>query len=163
MTIKQKPLIALLFSFSLMYLTGCEAETPTDGPLMTVYKSPTCQCCARWVEHMEAAGFTVEVQNRRDLGAVKQELGVQPALGSCHTAVTQGYVIEGHVPAAEVHRLLREHPDATGLSVPGMPIGSPGMEQGSRQDPYEVLLFSDGASPQTYATYPTETHSETRD
>lgn len=103
---------------------------------------------------MEEAGFAVTVGERADLGAIKQELGVQPTLGSCHTATVEGYVIEGHVPANEVHRLLEEKPDAIGLSVPAMPIGSPGMEMGDREDPYEVLLFAEDSPPQVYAAYP---------
>ncbi|WP_420455001.1 DUF411 domain-containing protein [Rubrivirga sp.] len=111
-----------------------------DAPTLTVYKSPTCGCCAMWVEHMEAAGFTVDVRDRDDMAAVKDSLGVPSDLASCHTGVVDGYVVEGHVPAEQVARLLEERPEARGLSVPGMPIGSPGMEMGDRRDPYDVLI-----------------------
>jgi hypothetical protein len=112
---------------------------------LKVYKTPWCGCCVAWVDHMRAAGFTVTVEERDDLEPLKAYYGVTADLGSCHTGLIDGYVIEGHVPAAEVKRLLEERPEARGLAVPGMPIGSPGMEQGDRKDPYEVILFSDEA------------------
>jgi hypothetical protein len=111
-----------------------------DTPTLTVYKSPTCGCCSLWVEHMQAAGFTVEVQDREDMAAVKDSLGLPADLSSCHTGVIDGYVVEGHVPAEQVARLLAEKPEAMGLAVPGMPAGSPGMEMGDRRDPYDVLV-----------------------
>jgi hypothetical protein len=110
---------------------------------VTVWKSPTCGCCSKWVEHMAAAGFKVTARDTSDMQAVKRRLAVPDAMGSCHTAVVQGYVIEGHVPAADIQRLLREKPKVTGLAVPGMVTGSPGME-GGRSDPYEVVAFGDG-------------------
>ena len=113
-----------------------------DAPTLTVYKSPTCGCCAMWAEHMEAAGFTVETRDRDDMAAVKDSLGLPSDLASCHTGVVGGYVVEGHVPAEQVARLLQERPDALGLAVPGMPIGSPGMEMGDRRDPYDVLVVA---------------------
>ncbi len=108
-----------------------------------VYKSPTCGCCAKWVNHMRQAGFEVTVNDTSDLDAVKQQYGVPYGMGSCHTAVVDGYVIEGHVPATDVKRFLLEKPDAAGLAVPGMPIGSPGMEQGDYRERYAVLLFGE--------------------
>ena len=93
-----------------------------------------------WVEHMEAAGFQVEAIDRDDMAAVKDSLGLPSDLSSCHTGVIDGYVIEGHVPAEQVARLIEEKPEALGLAVPGMPIGSPGMEQGDRRDAYDVLV-----------------------
>ena len=121
---------------------------PADAPTVTVYKSPTCGCCSMWVEHLEASGFEVESVDRDDMGAVKDSLGVPSHLSSCHTAVVGDYVVEGHVPAEHVARMLEEQPEARGLAVPGMPIGSPGMEQGDRRDPYDVVVFDaagDGA------------------
>jgi len=112
---------------------------------MKVYKSPWCGCCGSWVGHMRGAGFDVTVVEVEDLAPIKSEYGVPEELQSCHTALVDGYVIEGHVPAADVRRLLSERPDGVGLSVPGMPVGSPGMEQGGRRDPYSVILFSDRA------------------
>lgn len=116
-----------------------------DLPLVTVYKTATCGCCSKWADHIEAAGFPVKTVDVTDLGAVKAEHGIPAAYGSCHTAVVDGYAVEGHVPAEDVKRLLAERPQAAGLAVPGMPIGSPGMETpGRRADRYEVLLVQDG-------------------
>ena len=109
---------------------------------LQVFKSPWCGCCNDWIEHMQAACFRVTVEDLEDLAPVKAMLGVPPALESCHTGLIDGYVIEGHVPAQEVLRLLDERPTATGLAVPGMPIGSPGMEQGNQREPYDVVLFT---------------------
>lgn len=110
-----------------------------------VYKSPYCGCCADWVDHMRENGFNVEVIKKDDVTPIKQMSGVPKELHSCHTAFVDGYVVEGHVPAEDVRRLLAEQPTAVGLSTPGMPIGSPGMEQGDQKDPYNVILFgSDG-------------------
>ena len=111
---------------------------------VTVYKTASCGCCVGWVEHLQAAGFQTQVHDVADLAAVKEQLGVPRALGSCHTATVGGYVIEGHVPAADIRRLLAQRPQGTGLAVPGMPVGSPGMEYGDRVDPYQVLLWGDG-------------------
>ena len=125
-----------------------------DAPTMTVFKSPTCGCCSMWIEHMEAAGFTVDARDRDDMVAVKDSLGLPSDLASCHTGVVDGYVVEGHVPAEHVARLLDERPDVLGLSVPGMPIGSPGMEMGDRRDPYDVLAVSAGGEAAVFASIP---------
>lgn len=123
---------------------------------MQVWKSPTCGCCADWIRHVEATGgFRVVVH---DVGnnAARARLGLPMRLGSCHTALVDGYVIEGHVPVADVQRLLRERPDALGLTVPGMPIGSPGMdgpEYGGRRDPYDVLLVRRDGSTRVFASH----------
>lgn len=118
-------------------------------PLVQVWKSPSCGCCHLWVEHLQAEGFDVQVFDSGNT-AVRARLGVPQALGSCHSARVDGYAIEGHVPAADIHRLLRERPAAVGLAVPGMPIGSPGMdgpEYGPRRDAYDVLLvLRDGST-----------------
>jgi hypothetical protein len=124
---------------------GVVQTAATDLPPVTVYKSPTCGCCSAWAEHMEAAGFPVETVDVADLGAVKAEHGIPPQYGSCHTATVGGYAVEGHVPAEDVKRLLAERPAAAGLAVPGMPIGSPGMETPGRPaEAYDVLLVADG-------------------
>lgn len=119
------------------------AATATLPPL-TVYKSATCGCCRAWVDHMRGAGFTVRTVDTEDLDRVKGELGVPGALQSCHTAVVGAYLVEGHVPAADVKQLLAQKPAVRGLAVPGMPIGSPGMEQGDPRDydRYEVMAFT---------------------
>lgn len=119
-------------------------------PAMVVYKSPTCGCCVKWAEHMEAAGFEVESRNMRDMGSIKKELGVPRPAHSCHTAVVGGYVVEGHVPAAYIHQLLDEKSDLPGIAVPGMPIGSPGME-GPDAQPYDVVTFNGEAITGVYA------------
>ncbi len=123
--------------------TGHIAPSAFAGsPVLKVYKSPSCGCCGAWVSHMHSAGFRGIVRDVPDLHPIKKKLGVAPDLWACHTAVIDGYVIEGHVPAREVIRLLNERPKGIGLAVPGMPIGSPGMEQGDRRDPFQVFLFS---------------------
>lgn len=125
-----------------------------DLPTVTVYKSPTCNCCSKWVSHMREQGFPIEVESRVNVGPVKRQVGVPSSLAACHTAVVGGkYVVEGHVPAREVKRLLRETPDVRGLSVPGMPIGSPGMERGDRVEPYEVLAFTPSGDTTVFAQY----------
>ncbi|WP_312841570.1 DUF411 domain-containing protein [Delftia tsuruhatensis] len=122
--------------------------TPAALPRMTVHKTPTCGCCGVWIDHVQKAGFTVDVHDMDDLGLVKERLGVPYAKGSCHTAEIGGYVIEGHVPAADIKRLLEEKPNARGLVLPGMPLGSPGMEvPEGRQQPYTVeLVHHDGTT-----------------
>ena len=110
---------------------------------LEVYKSPTCGCCGAWVDHMKEHGYTVEVHDTDNMQAIKEKAGILPGGGSCHTAFIDGYVIEGHVPASDVDRLLAERPEGKGLTVPGMPVGSPGMEMGDRVDTYDVLLFDE--------------------
>ncbi|WP_157644233.1 DUF411 domain-containing protein [Bradyrhizobium sp. WSM2793] len=111
-----------------------------DEPVVTVHKDPNCGCCTSWVGHLKGAGFTVRVEETPDLDLVRTRLGVPVDLVACHTAEVSGYVIEGHVPALAIRRLLSERPKARGLAVPGMPVGSPGMEGGKPQ-PYTVVLF----------------------
>ena len=118
-----------------------------------VVKSPYCGCCTGWVEHLRANGFTVRVIETEDLAPVARRLGVPESLRSCHTARVEGYVIEGHVPAADIERLLRERPQAAGLAVPGMPVGSPGMEQGDRRQPYAPTLVHRDGRQQVFARH----------
>jgi hypothetical protein len=115
-----------------------------------VYKTPTCGCCKAWVQHLRDNGFTVETVDMPDLSMVKQKYGVKPALQACHTAVVNGYVVEGHVPADLITKLVKEHPAVVGLAVPGMPAGSPGMEGASRV-PYDVLSFDRAGRTRVYA------------
>jgi hypothetical protein len=119
-------------------------------PVVTVYKSPSCGCCAAWVKHMQAAGFTVSVKDVADVDPMKDEAGVPTALRSCHTALVSGYTIEGHVPAELVKKLLAEHPKAAGLAVPGMVSGSPGMEGGPKQA-YDVIEWTRDGKTSVYA------------
>ena len=117
-----------------------------------VYKSPACGCCSAWVEHMARAGFAVDAQDigQEALNALKARSGITPDLASCHTALVDGFVVEGHVPASDVARLLAERPDAIGLSVPGMPIGSPGMEMGNQRGAFDALLVMGDGSTQVF-------------
>lgn len=117
---------------------------------IVVYKSPTCGCCGKWVEHMEEAGFSVDVENMRDVTPIKRELGVPGRMQSCHTAKVGDYFVEGHVPADLVKRLLADRPDIKGLAVPGMPMGSPGME-GPRKDPYDVIAIGKDGRAKVFA------------
>jgi hypothetical protein len=125
----------LVLAMSLCGIMSYAAATKIE-----VYKSPTCRCCGKWVDHMRANGFTVETKNIGNK-KVQKRAGIPPSLGSCHTSLVDGYVIEGHVPASDIKRFLNERPKAIGLAVPGMPKGSPGMES-SRSDPYNVLLIN---------------------
>jgi hypothetical protein len=124
------------------------------GPRVVVYKSESCGCCKLWVQHLQQAGFSTEVHNVDNLGPIKERVGVPAGKGSCHTGEVGGYFIEGHVPAQDVKRLLREKPAAKGLTVPGMPLGSPGMEVPSGQvDAYEVLLVAKDGSTSVFARH----------
>ncbi|RDZ28499.1 DUF411 domain-containing protein [Lysobacter silvisoli] len=121
---------------------------------MIVHKNPTCGCCSLWVDHVRAAGFTVEVRDHDNLHPIKERLGVPYGKGSCHTAEVGGYFVEGHVPAADIVRLLREKPQARGLAVPGMPAGSPGMElPDGRVQPYTVELIGRDGGTRAYARH----------
>lgn len=134
----------------LLRASGALAAAP--GPLVVVHKSESCGCCKLWVDHLQKAGFAVKVINEDNMGPTKERVGVPVGKASCHTAEVGGYFIEGHVPAADVQRLLREKPKAKGLVVPGMPAGSPGMEVPSGQvDPYDVLLVGMDGSTKVYA------------
>jgi len=126
---------------------------PSAGapPEIMVYKSPTCGCCKKWNEYLTANGFAVRSRDMDDVSPIKGELGVPRKLFSCHTAVVQGYVIEGHVPAGDIVRLLKEKPKIVGLSAPGMPGASPGMDTG--KDPYEVLTFDASGNTTVWARH----------
>jgi hypothetical protein len=119
---------------------------------MTVYKSPTCSCCAAWVDYVRDNGFEVIVKEPRDLNAVKRQHGVAPKLASCHTAVIDGYVVEGHVPVNDILRLLEKRPDVIGLTAPGMPQFSPGMRSIVPRD-YDVLSFDKNGNIQLFSRY----------
>ncbi|WP_035991521.1 DUF411 domain-containing protein [Leptolyngbya sp. KIOST-1] len=120
---------------------------------ITVFRSPTCGCCGQWIEHMKAAGFIVKDNLTEDLTAIKEQYGVPANLASCHTTIVDGYVVEGHIPAEDVQRLLTEKPDVAGIAVPGMPIGSPGMESGSYVEPYTVFSFTESGEPVPFAEH----------
>lgn len=127
-------------------LIGLPALAGAAKPTIEVYKTASCGCCKGWVKHLEANGFAVKAHDVADPGDYREKFGIPRELGSCHSARVGGYALEGHVPAAEIKRLLASKPKATGLAVPAMPLGSPGME-GPRSDPYDVLLVDkDGKS-----------------
>ena len=149
---KRNWLITAFLLASNLVNPGVQAQVTT----LVVWKDPNCGCCQMWIDHLHAHGFKTDV---RDVGntAARKRLGMPEQFGSCHTASVAGYVIEGHVPAAEITRLLKERPAALGLAVPGMPIGSPGMdgpEYKGRKDAYEVLLILKNGQSKTYQRYP---------
>jgi len=124
------------------------------GAAVQVYKDPTCGCCALWVEHLRKAGFTATVTDVDDMAAIKAKYGVPGRVRSCHTALVGGYVLEGHVPAEDVQRLLRQRPGIVGVGVPGMPIGSPGMEvAGVKPQKYDVLAFNKAGETHVFASH----------
>ncbi|OUL98062.1 DUF411 domain-containing protein [Variovorax sp. JS1663] len=146
---KRRFFSAALASLPLLSLSPARAAVPVQ-----VYKDPNCGCCTAWADHLRQAGFAVQITDSADLAVVRKRLGMPERFAGCHTAVVEGYVLEGHVPAAEVRKLLAMKPQAIGLSVPGMPVGSPGMEVGDRQDPYQVLLIDRGGKERVFARYP---------
>jgi hypothetical protein len=130
------------------------ALVAAPGPTMTIYKSPQCGCCQKWVLHVAAAGFKPAVNDVQDLDAIKRRFGVPDALQSCHTALVDGYVVEGHVPAADVKRLLKERPKVKGIAVGGMPAGSPGMEvPDGTVDRYDVTAFLADGTTRRFASH----------
>lgn len=145
-----------VFSLALgaVALSTLPALAATALPQVEVFKSPYCSCCGGWVNHIKAAGFPVKVTLVDDTTATRKRYGLPERFGSCHTAVVNGYVVEGHVPADEVKRLLKERPNAIGLAVPSMPPGSPGMEMGPRKDPYDVFLIDKRRHETVFASYP---------
>ncbi|HNV75512.1 MAG: DUF411 domain-containing protein [Gemmatimonadetes bacterium] len=164
----KRPSIILLSAFALVFtLAGASAARdgadlrPLSAPsgaktVIQVYKSPTCGCCTSWVEHIRDSGFQAEVIDVTDeaLQQRKSKLGVGPRLASCHTAIVNGYVVEGHVPAADIKRMLSEKPAIIGIAAPGMPVGSPGMEvPGGRKDKYDVVAFSKGGATRVFASH----------
>jgi hypothetical protein len=155
-TAQYKSLLKVVVGAVVLGLIGALVWLPKENqagtPVITVYKSPTCGCCAKWIDHMENAGFKVITHNRQEMGQIKEEHGVEYKLRSCHTAIVEDYVLEGHVPAGDVRRLLKERPAVDGLAVPGMPAGSPGME-GEYADPYEVIAFAKGKRNMIFARY----------
>jgi hypothetical protein len=128
---------------------GVGARPKRVRPPMTVYKSPTCGCCTKWVEHVQKAGFKVTVKDMADVDPIKKDLGMPAALASCHTAVVGAYLVEGHVPADLIDKMLAEKPAARGLAVPGMPASSPGMDMPGEK--YDVLLFTADGKTRVYA------------
>jgi hypothetical protein len=142
----------LKYFTTILLASPVAAFAESTGPLIQVYKSRTCGCCSKWVEHMREAGFIVEATNVPDVNVYKIEYGVPRELGACHTAVVEGYVVEGHVPADDVIKMLRQKPEITGIAVPGMPMGSPGMETPQPQN-YETLTFDADGNTTVWASH----------
>jgi hypothetical protein len=143
--------VGMMVAIALFGPLTAQAQAATE---LTVYRSPSCNCCGHWVDHMQAAGFAVDDVVTDDMDAIKDQYGVPEALASCHTALVKGYVIEGHVPATDVQRLLSDRPAILGIAAPGMPVGSPGMETGDRVDPYTVVSFTRAGETATFAEHP---------
>lgn len=143
-----KRIAILLTAFTLggvsMYASAAEA--------VDVYKSASCGCCSKWIDHIKSAGFEVKAHNVTDIPATRKQLGMPEHLGSCHTGKVAGYLVEGHVPASDIQRLLKEKPKAIGLAAPGMPLGSPGMES-SKPVPYNTLLVKADGSTEIFARH----------
>ncbi|TFH08241.1 MAG: DUF411 domain-containing protein [Nitrosomonadales bacterium] len=146
-----KSSIHTLLSKSILAVFLCGMMSYAAATKIEVYKSPTCKCCEKWVDHMRANGFTVETKNVGNKEA-RERAGISPSLGSCHTSLVEGYVIEGHVPASDIRRFLSDRPSAIGLAAPGMPNGSPGMEN-SRSNPYNVLLINKEGNVSVYSRH----------
>lgn len=140
------------FKQTLLALAITVSSVPVLAATGEVFKSPSCGCCSKWVDHMTANGFELKVYNQHNMQPIKQKHGITGKLFSCHTAIIEGYVIEGHVPAADIKRLLEEKPDIAGLAVPKMPHGTPGMETG-RVDPYHVVAFRKDGSSYHFSSY----------
>ncbi len=136
----------LAATLSLVVLTACAQQSPE----VVMHKDPNCGCCTAWAAHLEAEGFRVRTVVEKDMDAIKRQYAVPPGLTSCHTATVDGYVIEGHVPAAAIRRLLKERPQAGGLAVPGMPAGSPGMEVPGQKESYDVVVFGPSGQTQVF-------------
>jgi hypothetical protein len=149
------PLRSLMLVVATVVMMATPAIAETGTPPIDVWKSATCQCCGNWVKHLETNGFAVTVNGATPstLAALKRQAGIPEKLASCHTAKIDGYVIEGHVPAPDIKRLVAERPDAIGLTVPGMPVGSPGMEQGAEFEPYDVLLIKKDGTTEVFARH----------
>jgi len=145
--------LLLVIALSYLYLPLTNPDNSKQHlAQITVYKSPTCGCCNKWIEHLKENGFEVKAYNRTDMSSIKRDKGIKSQHQSCHTAMIDGYFIEGHVPANDIKQLLKEKPDAAGLTAPGMPMGSPGME-GHRKDSYSVLLIDKNGSTEVYDQY----------
>ena len=153
--LRRRSLVSSLSGLLLAASLPSVARAQSGKPRVEVWKDPNCGCCKDWIQHLQANGFEVDTHDTGN-AAARARLGIPEQLGSCHTASVGGYAIEGHVPARDIHRLLAERPVAIGLSVPGMPIGSPGMDgpaYGGRKDAFDVLLVQRGATVRVFQRY----------
>lgn len=151
-------LSALMIVFLMFSLSACsedkQSEAGSEEISAIMFKNPTCQCCDKWAVYLEQNGFSVSVEEPANMSAVKRANGIPYTMESCHTALIGGYVVEGHVPHEDIRKMLEEQPEATGIAVPGMPIGSPGMETpGKPAESYNVYLFGGGGNPTVFSTH----------
>ena len=137
---------------AVLFISPAPVKADTTMPKVTVYKTATCGCCKKWVKHLENKGFIVESKNLNSLSSIKEELGIKPKNRSCHTAKVGNYFVEGHVPAEDIKKMITSSADIKGLAVPGMPMGSPGME-GSRKDDYDVYAISNDGGYNVYNSH----------
>lgn len=135
-----------------MFALGLQLPALAAGIPVKLYKNPNCGCCDVWAKHLEANGFTVETLNTTDLASINQKYGVPESLEGCHTAIVEGYVVEGLIPAKYVKQLLKEHPPVKGIALPGMPVGAPGME-GTKSGPLNIYYLEAGATPKIFASF----------
>ena len=142
----------ILSTFLLCFILSKPSFANSELVEITVYKTPTCGCCSKWVSHLESNGFKVTAIDQNDLSSIKAHLGIAPNLQACHTAQIGNYFVEGHVPAADIKKMLATKPNIKGIVVPGMPMGSPGME-GSRVDRYDVLAINQNATITVFSRY----------
>jgi len=145
--------VALAGAVAVPLMVRADQRSGQSLPAVTVYKDPNCGCCSLWVQHLERNGFQVTTANTTDMPTLRAKLGVPAHVQSCHTAVVDGYVVEGHVPADDVKRLLTSRPAVKGIAVPGMPIGSPGMEQGNVKHQYSVVTFDEAGRTTVFAMH----------
>jgi len=150
MILTRRAVIAAAAAAPLLFAARAEAAA---APVIAVTKSPTCGCCNGWIAHLRSAGFQVRITETADVTPTARRLGVPDDLRSCHTASVGGYAIEGHVPAADIQRLLRDRPAAAGIAVPGMPLGSPGMDHGGGREPYQTILFTRAGRRTVFASH----------
>jgi hypothetical protein len=143
----------LLVNAGLSYADNNKAEAKID---IEVHRSPTCSCCGKWVEHLKQNNFNVKDIVSDDVQAIKDQYGITKELASCHTALINGYAIEGHVPADDIKTLLKNKPKLVGITVPGMPSGTPGMEMGGKKDAYQVISFDKNKQSQVFNSYKAE-------
>ena len=148
MNIIKKLVLGVALTFSSLTVSAAESF-----PTVMVYKSATCGCCGAWVKHLEENGFKVQASNVESMTPYKKQANLPYGAGSCHTAFVGGYAVEGHVPAADIKRMLTEKPAIRGLAVPGMPMGSPGMEYGDRKDPYDTISYTKDGKTAVFASH----------
>jgi hypothetical protein len=150
-----RALFRMLAVATLATLTSASAPPSSlfPPPSVTVFKDPNCGCCQAWVEHLRKHAFTVSTKDTSDINGPKRTARVPQALYSCHTAFVGGYVVEGHVPVEDIQRMLKEKPKIAGIAVPGMPLGSPGMEAGNRKDKYDVIAFNRDGTTRVFASH----------